>query len=261
MRTDLVRSVALSLLAAVCLVAARPASAQITVTLPDVSCVPGDVVNVPITASPSPLGQGILSIDFRLSLNPAVVFGSVSEPDGFLQGWGSAFSNGTSTFLAAAAAGTTPLTSTGTLVNTVQLRLQPHAVIGTIMPLTFQHFLFNEGTPSVTVVPGAVHVIAPSAGVPAPGPGAFGLALASPDPARGSAVFVCTGIGGVTARLAVYAIDGRLVREEAVGGAAGGATFRWDLRDRDGTAVRPGLYLARLVAGGRARQLRVVVLD
>lgn len=98
--------------------------------------------------------------------------------------------NGTSAFLAAAAAGTSPISSSSTLLNTVRVRLRPNAVIGTNMPLAFNYFHVNEGTPTISVTPGVLHVIAPPANVPAPAPAALSLAIASPNPARRSAVRV-----------------------------------------------------------------------
>ena len=253
---------ALAVLATAFLAGARPGSAaDLNLTLPSVSGIPGSLVDVPIQATPGPAGLGILSIDFRLALDPAVAFGSNSKPDGFLQNWGTAYSNGTNTFLAAAAAGTTPIGSAGTLLNTVQVRIKPGAVIGTDMPLTLSRVLFNEGTPTVAVTSGVLHVIAPAASAPAPAPGAFALALVSPSPARETAAFACTVPGGTGARLVIFGIDGRRVRTFEVGAGAASAPVRWDLHNAAGARVRPGVYLARLDRGGERLVRRVVVLD
>jgi hypothetical protein len=37
-------------------------------------------------------------------------------------------------------------------------------------------------------------------------------------------------------------------------------TARWDGRDENGQALASGVYLARLVAGGRAAELKLVLL-
>jgi hypothetical protein len=242
------------------LAGARATAADLTVTLPSVSSSPGGLVDIPIVVSASPAGRGIVSIDFRLTLDPAVAFGSNSKPDGFLQTWGSAFTNGTASFLAAAAAGATPVATSGTLLNTVQVRLRPNAVAGTDMPLVFDHLLFNEGTPSVAVVPGVLHVVAPPASAPAPGTRAFAFALDSPNPVRGTASFACTVPGG-EARLAIHGVDGRLVRALVVPASFAGGTVRWDLRDARGARVPPGVYLARLAHDSRSLACRMVVLD
>jgi hypothetical protein len=251
------RAAALAVLAALACAAAPARAADISVSLPNVSGVPGGLVDVPISVSPGPSGFNILSIDFRLALDPVVIAASQSQPDGFVQYWGSAYSNGTSSFCAVAAAGTTPVTTPSTLVNTVRLRLDPHAVIGTTMLLTFQHFLFNEGTPTVAVTSGSVHVNAPQASAPAPGARTLGLALASGSPVRDAAVLACT-LPGARATLAIHEIDGRLVRTATL--AASGA-WRWDLHDARGARVRPGVYLVRLDAAGERRTLRLLVVE
>lgn len=253
---------ALALIACACLAGARIArGADLNVTLPNVSGIPGSLVDVPITVSPSPTGLGILSIDFRLTLDPAVVFGSLSEPDGWLQSWGAAYSNGTATFVAAVAAGTTPVVSASALLNTVQIRIKPSAVIGTTMPLTFQHILFNEGTPTVAVTAGSLHVNAPPASAPPPAAGAFAFALASANPVRDAATFACSAPAGSEARLAIFGVDGRVVRTFTLAGGVQGVAVRWDLRDAQGTRVPPGVYLARAAQGGRSLTRRVVVLE
>jgi hypothetical protein len=257
-RHTLALALALALVAA----CASPAlAADITVTLPNVNASPGSLVDIPIQATPGPAGFNILSIDFRLTLDPAVIDDSFSKADGYLQSWGSAYWNGTGTFLAAAAAGTTPIATSGTLVNTAQLRLKGSAVVGTTMPLTFQHFLFNEGSPSVAVVAGSVHVVAPQAGAPHPEGAGLSLALASRNPARGAASLAYTLADARPARLALHAVDGRLVRAVTLAGHAGAGTWSWDLRDAHGTRVRPGVYLASLDTGEARRTLRIVVAE
>ncbi len=261
MRAALARVLPPTLLALAILAALAPTgvAADLNVTLPVVTGTPGQLVDVPITVSPGPAGFGILSIDFRLTLDPTVAFTSDSKPDGFLQTWGTAFWNGTSTYLAAAAAGATPVTSTSTLLNTVQVRLRPNAVVGTIMPLAFQHILFNEGTPTVAVTNGSLQVVAPAASALPPAPDGFALALASPNPARDAAVFACSAPGG--ARLAIFGVDGRRVRVFGLDGAGFAASVRWDLRDARGVRVPPGVYLAALTGAGAQRTCRVLVLD
>ena len=55
----------------------------------------------------------------------------------------------------------------------------------------------------------------------------------------------------------VYGIDGRLVRRL---GAAANGDILWDGLDDNGHLVRPGLYLVRVEAGGRAATVRVTLL-
>jgi hypothetical protein len=242
-------------------IAVPAAAADFTITLPNVSGSPGSLVDIPIQMSAGPAGYDILSIDFRLALDPAFTASPGSKPDGFLGFWGSPFVHGTSSYLAAAAAGTTPITSTGTLVNTVQVYVAPHATPGTTLPLTFEHFLFNEGSPTVAIVPGSLHVDATPASASQPAAATLALALASRNPVRGVAALSCSLPAAGAARLAIHAIDGRLVRGTALAGSAGSATWSWDLRDARGTRVRPGVYLASLDAGGARRTVRIVVAE
>jgi len=96
---------------------------------------------------------------------------------------------------------------------------------------------------------------------PAPGP-ALAFGPPRPTPAVGRVTLHYT--LGTTARvdLAVYDVSGRRVRllEPAHQQAADRYDVTWDGADDDGRAVRPGLYLARLEAGGTLLEQRVVLL-
>jgi hypothetical protein len=59
--------------------------------------------------------------------------------------------------------------------------------------------------------------------------------------------------------IGIFDVSGRLRRELAVGADSAG-TVQWDGRDRDGRRVSPGLYFARLEAGGARAEARLVVL-
>lgn len=87
------------------------------------------------------------------------------------------------------------------------------------------------------------------------------LSPATPNPVRGSTSlpFVTGATGHV--RLTLFDVRGRVVRtliDEVRG--AGAHTLTWDARDDRGQRVAPGVYLARLVAEGRSRTQRLVVL-
>jgi subtilase family protein len=93
-------------------------------------------------------------------------------------------------------------------------------------------------------------------------PGA-GLALAlGANPARVPAVFYWQAAGDEVGRahvIRIYDIGGRAVVTLAAGRTAGGVV-RWDGRDRDGSRLAAGLYLARLEGGSERRTVRVVLL-
>lgn len=64
------------------------------------------------------------------------------------------------------------------------------------------------------------------------------------------------------ARLAVYDVTGRLVRELFAGTAPAGETrVCWDGHDAAGAAMPPGVYLARLETGGRASSVRMLRIE
>jgi FlgD Ig-like domain len=240
-----------------CLVATSAGAAQIQVTLPTVSAPPGATVIVPIQTSPGPAGLGIQAVEFRMDFLPGVIQSSFSRPDGWLQAWGEAFVNANDAFVAVAAGGFPAATSAGTLLNTLELTISPSALPGTDMPLTFQHVLCNEGEPAVVVTPGLLRVRTNAAVEPGAGTG-FALSPASPNPAASVTRFTLTvpSGGANPVRVAVYAVDGRLVRELANGPLGPGRhELGWDTRDAAGAPVRAGLYFAR-ASLGPARAVR-----
>ena len=105
---------------------------------------------------------------------------------------------------------------------------------------------------------------APVLDVPAPAPspaGGAGLALASRNPVRGVATLRCTLAREGRVRVTIHDAAGRAMRE-LDGGVrpAGTHDLAWDARDAAGAPVAPGLYLARLSAGGAFAVTRLVVL-
>jgi hypothetical protein len=103
-----------------------------------------------------------------------------------------------------------------------------------------------------------------TAGVPAPEPPATLALSAGPSPVRAG--------GSVTLRLAlpvagwprvtVLDVAGRRVAVLSPGASGAGlVTLRWDGRDAGGRRVAPGLYLARVEAGGLTATTRIVVTD
>ncbi len=238
------------------------AAADLNVTLPNVSGPPGTQVTIPITVSPAPAGLGILSIDMRLAFNPAVVAYSSSQADGFLQFWGPPFVSGTSSFLAAATTGPDAISSSSTLLNTVKVVIAPKAAWGTVMPLTFHHLIFNDGTPTVAVTNGSITVTQPPADVSPAAANALAFALAGESPARHEARFrLALPAGGAPARVAIYALDGRRVRTLEAGAKPGTRELAWDLRTEAGGRAPSGVYFARAQSGAEARIARFVVLD
>ena len=92
---------------------------------------------------------------------------------------------------------------------------------------------------------------------------ALELALAppAPNPAREPLRIVFALPHATRVRLAIYDVAGRVTRLLADDMLAAGEQARmWDLRDRSGSAVQPGLYFVRMEAGGRRFDERLVVI-
>ncbi len=235
-------------------------AADLIVTLPTVTAPPGATVVIPIEVAPNPSALGIYSLDFRIDLNPAVVQSAASLSDGFLQFWGTPFVNATPSLVAAATGGLQPLTTGTTRLNTLQFTVSASAILGTDMPLNFTTLRFNEGTPSVSVVPGMLRVRGGAAVEPGTTTG-LALSAAFPDPVRTHTRFAFTLPTDGPARLSLYALDGRRVRTLASGRLLAGSHERqWDTRDDAGRAVAAGVYFAQLESAGSRVQRRLVVL-
>jgi flagellar hook assembly protein FlgD len=65
--------------------------------------------------------------------------------------------------------------------------------------------------------------------------------------------------GGAGARIELFDVGGRRVREIPLPAAPDGVT-EWNGRDHDGNLVPAGIYLARLISGSFHAQARVVLL-
>lgn len=255
------RLFATGLAACLAFAAVRARAADLQMTLPTLTVPPGATVLLPLVTSAGPAGFGIQSVEFRIDFAPGIVSASASHPDGWVQSWGAPFVNANASFIAVAAAGFPATASSGTLLNTLELTVSPAAPPGTDMPLAFHHLLFNEGAPSVEVTPGLLRVRTTAAVEPGAGAG-LALSSASPNPAADATRFVLTvpAGGSPPVRLAVYGIDGRLVRELANARLSPGRhEFRWDTRDAAGARVPPGLYFARAASGAGRTERRVVV--
>ena len=88
--------------------------------------------------------------------------------------------------------------------------------------------------------------------------GTFYLAAPYPNPARADVRLAYSTPENVAAELVVYDLKGRSVRILETESDAGRAV--WDLRDAAGRRVAPGIYVARLSAGGESAVRKVVVL-
>jgi hypothetical protein len=127
--------------------------------------------------------------------------------------------------------------------------------------LLWRHFMANPEIQPMLTALGFVPDTGAVVDVP-PGPAASPRALrltASPNPWAGALCFALDLPAAEDADLEVFDLSGRRVAHLRPGGlAAGRHTLPWDGRGPDGVPLAPGLYLARLQAGGQAAVARLV---
>jgi hypothetical protein len=87
------------------------------------------------------------------------------------------------------------------------------------------------------------------------------LSPPSPNPARHLALLAFKLPREGPVGLVLHDMQGRRIRTLASGSAtAGGHSIAWDLRDSRGDPVAPGIYFARLEAGGRVLTQKLLVV-
>ncbi len=82
---------------------------------------------------------------------------------------------------------------------------------------------------------------------------------AAPNPFRGSTVFRYRGPEG-DARLEIFDVRGRRVRELHAGAVSGLQSWEWDGRDQRGRALAGGVYLAKFRSGADSKTSKIVKL-
>lgn len=251
---------------AVLLGSARVASgaADFFITPPVIIAEPGEVVQVPIEMSQSIDTLEVVSINYVLPIDPAFVSNVTLLPEGVVWSWGTPFTNVTSTFVAVAAPGGSPVSSSSTRFTTLQFTVSPTAPVDAAMPLSFSTLSVNEGTPVAQQNLGLLIIRTGTVGVA--GVSAAGLRLeAAPNPMRGATRMTCrlpAGAAGGRMTLEVFSLDGRrlrVLRDEAA--ASGTREAFWDGRDTAGRRLAPGVYLARLAHGSASVVRRVVIVE
>lgn len=140
------------------LLAAAPTRAA-TVTCGTASGLAGQTVNVNITTSDL-TGLSVRSFEFDLGYNASVVTATGVSIAGALPGtagWATPTFNVTSGKIRVSAAGANVLAGAGTLLQ-VSFLINPALLNGSGTGLTLSNFVFNEGTPTATLVGGSITV-------------------------------------------------------------------------------------------------------
>jgi len=129
--------------------------AQVTVTLPTVTAKVGTSQSIPITVGDL-TGKGVVSYQFTVTYNPAIVTVTGVTPGTLLAGYAAPTVNinATAGTVRVAGAGTTALSGSGIFAYLVTTM----AGKGTTTLAFNGTFKFNEGTPAVTVTDGSVIV-------------------------------------------------------------------------------------------------------
>ena len=138
--------------------AAGPLAAA-TVTCGTTSGIAGQTVTVALTASDLS-GLNVRSYEFDLNYNPTVVTATGVTTAGTLTGtagWGTPTIAVTSGRIRIAGSGANALSGAGTLLN-VTFQINPAWLNGSGTGLSLANFLFNEGTPTASVVAGYLTV-------------------------------------------------------------------------------------------------------
>jgi hypothetical protein len=240
------------------------AAPPIHVILPTVTAPPGATVAIPIDVDQSVAPYAVTSIGYQLGLDPSLITGaSFNLNSGLITTWGTPFTNANATVAAALGVGFAPVTSTATRIQTVYLTVGAAVPAGTNIPLAFQSFTFNDGSPAVTLGTGIIQVrTSAAAGNPASAP--LALDSAAPNPTRGATrVWLSIPDDGSRARVHVSVLDlsGRVVRtlaDEAF--APGRHELSWDGRGASGARVAAGAYWLSLERAGERRRTRIVVV-
>jgi len=84
------------------------------------------------------------------------------------------------------------------------------------------------------------------------------LLNASPNPFRAATIFRYRGPEGESARLELFDVRGRRVRQLHAGSVSGLQSWEWDGRDERGSLVADGVYLAKFSSAGETRTAKVV---
>lgn len=133
----------------------------VTLSAPTTSVEPGADFTVPATVSDT-TDLGIIAYQFELHFDPAVIMprANAVEVAGTISSRLSAVYNpNTPGILRVAVYGAYPLSGAGNLIN---IKFTAIGAAGSLSPLMWVNFMFNEGNPGVSAANGLVGVVAPA---------------------------------------------------------------------------------------------------
>ncbi|MBX7053578.1 MAG: carboxypeptidase regulatory-like domain-containing protein [Pyrinomonadaceae bacterium] len=136
--------------------------AVVNVTAPDVNRLVGSSFLIPVAVTDT-TGEGIISWQFDLLFNPAIITPQVvpiSTVGTLGNGLVVTYNSPSPGLLKVVLFGTIPISGSGTLFN---FQFTAVGAAGESSPLTWQDFMFNEGTPASVATNGSVTLISPTA--------------------------------------------------------------------------------------------------
>lgn len=154
------RSLALSILFLMVTAFAAGTQAQVTVTAPTMTVLPGSSIEAPVTI-PNTVGQNILSYEFDFNYNTAVMTpqANVIETSGTLSsGRLVTFNEDTPGHILVSVFGATAINGPGTLFK---FEFTAIGGVGTSSALDFNAFKFNEGIPDDVEIDGLINIDIP----------------------------------------------------------------------------------------------------
>jgi len=222
---------------------------------------------MPLTTDRNLGPLNVRSLQYTLSFNPTWITAATVQPIGLVSVLGSSgiiknpVPAGT---LRVASAGTATLSGAWSQIQQLQFTLSPSVPVSTNITLTLSAVVFNEGKPIPQVFNGLIQVVSTTDVTPG-GEVSFALGACEPNPMRGGGRIAfslpSSARAGERVRLAVYGLDGRLVRTLVDEPArAGPHEAVWDARDAAGASVPAGIYFYRLTAGARSLSRKLAVI-
>jgi len=246
----------------------RLGAQTVTVTIPDTSALPNELVMIPLNIS-DVTGLGIIAADIILTFDPDLLAASDASlgsvvPSGWL-----IVSNPEMGKIIIALAGSNPLVGNGTLVEI------PFTVLPTAPPcetcvIHFANMQFNEGTPKADPMDGNFYVGSTGIGSlweTTPLPENFSLAQCYPNPflEETKISYELKTLKNPSklhqVKLQIYNLEGELIRTLVDKPEPPGYYIvPWDGKDSRGNQVSSGVYLYQLKAGNYSSTRKVLVL-
>ena len=233
------------------------------VTIPDTVAQIGSSFDLPIFMTALPAGQEIFSFQITVTVDTNVIKNLQAINTGTLaEGW-SVADNMDGNAFTCALAGTSPITSAGTLIK-IRFETDPDVSDGHRSNLSFTEMTLNEGNPRALPVDGVLTSLITGiheSGKSGP-PSVHKLAQNYPNPFNPSTRIDFELISSENVELNIYDIVGKRIRSLGSGFfSAGKHALVWDGKDYQGRMVSSGVYFYQLNVGYDFQEIRKMILQ